>query len=262
MRSSLLDLSGYSLFVPLLSVNVDHVCTLRQARKGNEPDPVLAAAQAERGGADGITVHLREDRRHIQDADVARLKKHVTTRLHLEMAATKEMVRFAIATQPATAMLVPERRQELTTEGGLDAAGQIPWLTEVVSMLTGAGIPVSLFIDADRKQIDAARKVGAAICELHTGPWAHAVHAQAGALLGKQSDHQLEALHVAARHARELGLQLNAGHALNVANVGPVARLPQLHELHIGHSIVSRSIFVGMQEAVREIKAAMMENHK
>ena len=146
--------------MPLLSVNVDHVCTLRQARKGDEPDPVLASVQAELGGADGITVHLREDRRHIHAADVARLKKHVTTRVHLEMAATKEMVRFAIATQPATAMLVPERRQELTTEGGLDAAGQIPWLTEVVSMLAGAGIPVSLFIDADRKQIDAARKVG------------------------------------------------------------------------------------------------------
>ncbi len=253
--------SGYSLFVPLLSVNVDHVCTLRQARKGMEPNPVHAAAQAEQGGADGITVHLREDRRHIQDADVRALKQHVCTRLHLEMAATKDMVGFAMAIQPATAMLVPERRQELTTEGGLDAAGQIQWLSEVVKMLSGVGIPVSLFIDADRKQIDAAKKVGASICELHTGPWAHAVQAQGGQLLGTQSDMELATLMMAAHHTRELGMQLNAGHALNVANVAPVARLPQLHELHIGHSIVSRSIFVGMKEAVREMKSAMQENY-
>lgn len=240
---------------------MDHVCTLRQARKGVEPNPVLAAAQAELGGANGITVHLREDRRHIQDADVRALKHHVSTRLHFEMAATKDMVAFAIDIKPATAMLVPERRQELTTEGGLDAAGQILWLSEVVKMLAGAGIPVSLFIDADRKQIDAARKIGASICELHTGPWAHAVQAQGGELQGKHSDVELATLLTAARHTRELGLQLNAGHALNVANVAPVARLPELHELHIGHSIVSRSIFVGMKEAVREMKAAMQEDH-
>ena len=247
--------------MPLLSVNVDHVCTLRQARKGVEPSPLLAATQAELGGADGITVHLREDRRHIQDADVRALKHHISTRLHLEMAATKEMVAFAIDIKPATAMLVPERRQELTTEGGLDAAGQIAWLSEVVKMLSGAGIPVSLFIDADRKQIDAAHKVGASICELHTGPWAHAVESQQGNLVGAHSDVALATLLTAARHTRELGLQLNAGHALNVINVGPVARLPQLHELHIGHSIVSRSIFVGMKEALREMKTAMGEIH-
>lgn len=222
---------------------------------------MFAAEQAELGGADGITVHLREDRRHIQDADVRALKRHVSTRLHLEMAATKDMVAFAIDIKPATAMLVPERRQELTTEGGLDAAGQIAWLSEVVKMLAGAGIPVSLFIDADRKQIDAAHKVGASICELHTGPWAHAVQAQGGQLHGTRGDLELQKLSVAAHHTRELGLQLNAGHALNVANVAPVARLPQLHELHIGHSIVSRSIFVGMKEAVREMKSAMGEIH-
>lgn len=247
--------------MPLLSVNVDHVCTLRQARKGVEPSPVLAATQAELGGANGITVHLREDRRHIQDADVRALKHHVSTRLHLEMAATKDMVAFAMDIKPATAMLVPERRQELTTEGGLDAAGQIPWLSEVVKMLSGAGIPVSLFIDADRRQIDAAHKVGARICELHTGPWAHAVQAQGGELQGKHCDAELATLLTAALHTRQLGLQLNAGHALNVANVAPVARLPELHELHIGHSIVSRSIFVGMKEAVREMKSAMQKDH-
>ncbi|MCE9619379.1 MAG: pyridoxine 5'-phosphate synthase [Planctomycetes bacterium] len=243
--------------MPLLSVNVDHVCTVRQARKGAEPDPVLAAEQAELGGADGITVHLREDRRHIQDEDVRRLRRAVATRLHLEMAATREMIQFAAAVKPVTAMLVPERRQELTTEGGLDAAAQVPWLTEAIKMLGDAGIPVSLFIDAEARQVDAAKQVGASICELHTGPWAHAVQEQRGELAGKRSDAELEKLRTAGRLVLAAGLQLNAGHALNTHNVGPVARLPGLHELHIGHSIVSRALFVGLKEAVREMKAAI-----
>jgi pyridoxine 5-phosphate synthase len=240
-----------------LSVNVDHVGTVRQARRGAEPDPVLAAAQAELGGADGITAHLREDRRHMQDEDVRRLRRAVRTRLHLEMAPTDEMVAFALEVRPATAMLVPERRQELTTEGGLDAAGQIPRLREVVGRLAGAGIPVSLFIEPDARQVDAAAQVKASICELHTGPWAHAVIDQRGALQGARSDREIARLRQAGALVAAAGMRLNAGHALTVDNVGPVAGLPGLHELHIGHSIVSRAIFLGMKDAVREMKDAI-----
>jgi len=236
--------------VPLLSVNVDHVATVRQARRGSQPCVLEAAALAEAGGADGITVHLREDRRHIQDADVRALRKVVKTRLNFEMAATDEMVAMAIEVKPDSAMLVPERRQELTTEGGLDVAGALANIREVVQRISGAGIPVSVFIDADPRQVEAAKTAGASVCELHTGPWAHVFgHAGQGA--------ELERLARAAAMVRAAGMQLNAGHALDCRNVGPVAALPGLHELHIGHSIVGRAIMVGMREAVREMKAAM-----
>jgi pyridoxine 5-phosphate synthase len=236
--------------VPRLSVNVDHVATVRQARRGVHPDPLEAAALAEAGGADGITVHLREDRRHIQDADVRALRRAVTTRLNLEMAATEEMVTIAVEIRPHSAMLVPERRQELTTEGGLDVAGGLVPVREIIRRLAGAGIPVSVFIDAEARQVEAAKAVGASICELHTGPWAHAFGtAGQGA--------ELDRLVQAAALVRATGMQLNAGHALDCRNVGPVAALPGLHELHIGHSIVGRAIMVGMREAVREMKAAM-----
>lgn len=238
--------------MPLLSVNVDHVATVRQARRGSHPCVLEAAALAEAGGADGITVHLREDRRHIQDADVRTLRKLVRTRLNFEMAATDEMVAMAIEVKPDSAMLVPERRQELTTEGGLDVAGALAHVREVVKRISGAGIPVSVFIDAERRQVEAAKAAGASVCELHTGPWAHVFgHAGQGA--------ELERLARAAAMVRAAGMQLNAGHALDCRNVGPVAALPGLHELHIGHSIVGRAIMVGMREAVREMKAAMAE---
>jgi pyridoxine 5-phosphate synthase len=231
-------------------VNVDHVATVRQARRGVHPDPLEAAALAEAGGADGITVHLREDRRHIQDADVRALRRAVRTRLNLEMAATPEMVAVAIEVQPHSAMLVPERRQELTTEGGLDVAGGLAHVREIIRQLAAAGIPVSVFIDAEPRQVEAAKAAGAVVCELHTGPWAHAFGtAGQGA--------ELERLSKAAALVKASGMQLNAGHALDCRNVGPVAALPGLHELHIGHSIVGRAIMVGMREAVREMKAAM-----
>ena len=236
--------------MPLLSVNVDHVATVRQARRGAQPCVLEAAALAEAGGADGITVHLREDRRHIQDADVRALRASVKTRLNFEMAATDEMVAMAIEVKPHSAMLVPERRQELTTEGGLDVAGGLAQVREVVRRLSGAGIPVSVFIDADPRQVEAAKAAGAGICELHTGPWAH--------LFGTSGQGaELDRLLKAATLVKATGMQLNAGHALDCRNVGPVAALPGLRELHIGHSIVGRSIMVGMREAVREMKAAM-----
>jgi len=236
--------------VPFLSVNVDHVATVREARRGSHPCVLEAAALAEAGGADGITVHLREDRRHVQDADVRALRKAVKTRLNFEMAATNEMVAMAIAVKPDSAMLVPERRQELTTEGGLDVAGALANIREVVKRISGAGIPVSVFIDADPRQVEAAKAAGASVCELHTGPWAH-VFSHAG------QGPELERLAKAAAMVRAAGMQLNAGHALDRFNVGPIAALQGLRELHIGHSIVGRAIMVGMREAVREMKAAM-----
>ena len=236
--------------MPLLSVNVDHVATVRQARRGEHPCVLEAAALAEAGGADGITVHLREDRRHIQDADVRALRKAVKTRLNFEMAATTEMVAIATDVKPHSAMLVPERRQELTTEGGLDVAGGLAHVREIIKRLAGAGIPVSVFIDAEPRQVEAAKAAGAGICELHTGPWAHLFG-------GAGQGAELERLRKAAALVKAAGMQLNAGHALDSRNVGPVAALPGLHELHIGHSIVGRAIMVGMCEAVREMKAAM-----
>jgi pyridoxine 5-phosphate synthase len=237
-----------------LGVNVDHVATVRQARRTYEPDPVWAAVEAHLGGADGITVHLREDRRHIQDEDVRRLRELTHIKLNLEMAATDEMVGIAGKLKPEMAMLVPEGRHEVTTEGGLDVASQEKLLLEKVKRLTGAGIVVSVFIDADRKQVEAAKRIGATVCEVHTGPYAHAFHSQGRDAESPAVIAQLRQIQTAGEAIRALGMRFNAGHALNYFNVQPVARLPGVRELHIGHAIVSRSVFVGMREAVREMK--------
>jgi len=240
-----------------LGVNIDHVATVRQARRTYEPDPVWAAVEAHLGGADGITVHLREDRRHIQDEDVRRLRELTHIKLNLEMAATDEMVRIACAVKPEMAMLVPEGRMEVTTEGGLDVAGQEKRLKEAVAKLAGAGIVTSVFIDAEIAQVEAAARIGARVCEIHTGPYAHAFHAKGRDAESAPVLAEIEKVRRAGEAVRGLGMRFNAGHALNYANVEPIAALPGLRELHIGHAIVSRAVFVGMREAVREMKALM-----
>jgi pyridoxine 5-phosphate synthase len=242
-----------------LGVNIDHVATLRQARRTYEPDPVWAAVEAHLGGADGITVHLREDRRHIQDEDVRRLRDLVHIRLNLEMAATREMVDIACRLKPEMAMLVPEGREEITTEGGLDIAAKEMALKDVVERLAGAGIVVSVFIDADLAQIEAASRIGAKVCEVHTGPYAHAFHAKGRDPESAAVAAELERLRVAGTAIRAGGMRFNAGHALNYVNVQPVAALPGVRELHIGHAIVARSLFVGLRDAVREMKTLMRE---
>ena len=234
----------------LLGVNIDHVATVRQARGTAYPDIVEAALAAERGGADGITVHLREDRRHIQDRDVERLLPAVRTKVNLEMAVTAEMVAIGCRLRPTDVCLVPERRQELTTEGGLEVAGNRQAVGEAVARLAEAGIRVSLFIDADPAQIDAAHAVGAPVIEIHTGRYADAPDRAA-------AERELARIAAGARQATALGLIVNAGHGLTVGNVGPIAAIPAMHELNIGHSIVARAILVGMEAAVREMKAAM-----
>ena len=242
-----------------LGVNVDHVATVRQARRTYEPDPVWAAVEAHLGGADGITVHLREDRRHIQDEDVRRLRELTHIKLNLEMAATAEMVAIAQRLRPEMAMLVPEGRHEITTEGGLDIASQEARLREQVAKLAGAGIVVSVFIDAELRQVEAAQRIGASVCEIHTGPYAHAFHAKGRDAESAPVVAELKRIREAGEAIRAAGLRFNAGHALNYFNVGPVARLAGVRELHIGHSIVSRSIFVGMREAVREMKRLIVD---
>ena len=237
-----------------LGVNIDHVATLRQARKTYEPDPVAAAILAILGGADGITVHLREDRRHIQDRDVARLRELTHIKLNLEMAATAEMVAIARRVRPEMAMLVPEGRHEVTTEGGLDILSQERKLKEKVKALLDKGIVVSVFIDANLRQVEAAKRIGASVCEVHTGPYAHAFHAKGRDATSAAVVSQLKKIQKAGEKIRALGMRFNAGHALNYFNVEPVARLPGVRELHIGHAIVSRAVFVGMREAVREMK--------
>ena len=237
-----------------LGVNVDHVATVRQARRTYEPDPVWAAVEAHLGGADGITVHLREDRRHIQDEDVRRLRELTHIKLNLEMAATDEMVGIAGRLKPEMAMLVPEGRHEVTTEGGLDIVSQEKQLAAKVKVLVEKGIVVSVFIDADLKQVEAAKRIGAAVCEVHTGPYAHAFHSKGRDAESPAVVSQLKLIRTAGEAIRSLGMRFNAGHALNYFNVQGVARLPGVRELHIGHAIVSRSVFVGMREAVREMK--------
>ena len=242
-----------------LGVNIDHIATLRQARLTYEPDPVWGAVEAHLGGADGITVHLREDRRHIQDADVRRLRDLTQIKLNLEMAATDEMVGIACGLKPEMAMLVPEGRHEVTTEGGLDIVAQEARLKEVIARLGDAGIVSSVFIDAELRQVEAAARIGARVCELHTGPYAHAFHSQ-----GRDADSapvlaELARLREAGVAIRALGMRFNAGHALNYHNVQPVAALPGVRELHIGHAIVSRALFVGMREAVHEMKRLIRE---
>jgi pyridoxine 5-phosphate synthase len=242
-----------------LGVNIDHVATLRQARRTYEPDPVWAAVEAHLGGADGITVHLREDRRHIQDADVRRLRELTHIKLNLEMAPTDEMVEIACGLRPEMAMLVPEGRQEITTEGGLDVAGQEAALKARVARLADAGIVVSVFIDPDPAQAEAAARIGARVCEVHTGPYAYAFHARGRDAEAPPVAAELEKLRRSGEAIRGLGLRFNAGHALNYANVRPVAALAGVRELHIGHAIVSRAVFVGLREAVREMKQIMLQ---
>src|ERR1022692_2401407 len=225
-----------------LGVNIDHVATLRQARRSYEPDPVWAAVEAHLGGADGITVHLREDRRHIQDHDVRRLRELVHIKLNLEMA-----------------VLVPEGRKEITTEGGLDVASQEPRLKSVVATLADAGITTSVFIDALPEQVVAAARIGAKVCEVHTGPYAHAFHAKGRDRESPAVVAELAKVRDAGAAIRALGMRFNAGHALNYFNVQAVAALPGVSELHIGHAIVSRSLFVGLREAVRQMKSLMRE---
>jgi len=233
--------------MPGLGVNIDHVATVRQARRAMEPDPVRAAVMAELGGADQITVHLREDRRHIQNRDVELLIRTVQTRVNLEMALVDEIMEIALKLNPGCACLVPERREEVTTEGGLDVVRSLDRVKEVAGRLGKAGIAVSLFIDPDRAQIEAAAESGAPFIEMHTGAYANA---------GTEDEvaERLGELQRAAKEAQRLGLRVNAGHGLNYWNVIPVAQIPGLVELNIGHSIVARSLFVGMTEAVREMK--------
>ena len=242
-----------------LGVNIDHVATIRQARRTYEPDPVWAAVEAHLGGADGITVHLREDRRHIQDDDVRRLRQLTHIKLNLEMAATEEMVGIACALRPEMAMLVPEGREEITTEGGLDIVGQEARLRGVAARLADAGIKSSLFIDPDLAQVEAAARIGARVCEVHTGPYAHAFYERGRDPESAAVRAELDKIRAAGEAIRGLGMRFNAGHALNYANVQPVAALPGVRELHIGHAIVSRAVFVGMREAVGEMKRLMRE---
>lgn len=236
--------------MPTLGVNIDHIATIRQARRTVEPDPVAAAVLAELAGADGITVHLREDRRHIQDRDVRLLRQTVRTHLNLEMAATDEMVAIALDIKPDYVTLVPERREEVTTEGGLDIAGQADRMADVVDRLQSAGIPVSLFIDADPKQIATSAAVKAQFIELHTGQYAEA----------KDEDSRMRELKIlkdGCEQAIAAGLRVNAGHGLTYWNVYPVACLSGMEELNIGHTIISRAALVGLERAVREMKQAI-----
>ena len=232
-----------------LGVNIDHVATLRQARGGRLPDPVHAALAAETAGADGITLHLREDRRHIQDHDVRSLRELLQTRMNLEIALNEEMLAIAEEVRPADCCLVPERRQEITTEGGLEVAAQAARVQEAVARLKSHGIRVALFIDPRAEQIEAAARVGAPVVELHTGAWANAT--------GAQQASELERLHSCARLAAGLGLTVHAGHGLNYHNVQPVAAISQIVELNIGHALIAHAVFVGIAAAVREMQALM-----
>lgn len=242
-----------------LGVNIDHVATLRQARRTYEPDPVWAAVEAHLGGADGITVHLREDRRHIQDHDVRRLRELTHIKLNLEMGATDEMVDIACAIKPEMAMLVPEGRQEVTTEGGLDILVQESRLKGVVARLADSGIMTSVFIDAQIEQVEAAARIGARVCEIHTGPYAEAFYARGRDARSPAVVAELDKIRDAGRAIVDLGMRFNAGHALNYFNVQPVAALPEVRELHIGHAIVSRALFAGLRAAVADMKRLMRE---
>jgi pyridoxine 5-phosphate synthase len=233
-----------------LGVNIDHVATIRQARRTVEPDPVAAAVLAELGGADGITVHLREDRRHIQDRDVRLLRETVRTHLNLEMAPTQEMVAIALSIKPDYVTLVPEKREEVTTEGGIDIVANLNRFTEVVARLQGAEIPVSWFIDAETSQIEAAAKTGAKFIELHTGKYADGTNEEA-----RQSE--LAGIARGTEKAIAAGLRVNAGHGLTYWNVYPIACIRGMEELNIGHTIISRAVLVGMERAVKEMKLAM-----
>jgi pyridoxine 5-phosphate synthase len=236
----------------LLGVNIDHVATLRQARGTRYPDPIQAALVAEQAGADGITAHLREDRRHIQDRDIFLLKDMLHTRLNMEMAVTDEMINLAVKIQPYACCLVPEKREELTTEGGLDIVGNLNRMEWACDTLKGAGIEVSLFIDPDRNQIDAAVTAGAPIVELHTGCYAEAITLE-------QKNQELLRIKQAARYAHSAGLQVNAGHGLHFHNVEEICALPEIVELNIGHSIIAQALFSGLAQTVKELKQLMKQ---
>ena len=242
-----------------LGVNIDHVATLRQARRGVDPDPIWAAVEAHLGGADGITVHLREDRRHIQDEDVRRLRTHTQIKLNFEMAATKEMVAIACAVKPEMAMLVPEGRQEITTEGGLDLIANRKPLAVAIETLRKSRITVSAFVDADLKQIKMAADLGIQVCEIHTGPYAAVFDSQGRDAQAPAVIKEINKIAKAGEKIMALGMRFNAGHALNYFNVQPIAALSGVRELHIGHAIVSRAVFTGIREAVREMKRLMRE---
>ena len=235
-----------------LGVNIDHIATLRNARGTNYPDPVYAATLAELAGADGITVHLREDRRHIIDRDVEILSDTIQTRMNLEMAVTDEMLDIACRIQPTFVCLVPEKREEVTTEGGLDVAGQLDKITAAVKRLTAAGIKVSLFIDAEHQQIDAAVATGAPFIEIHTGHYANAVSEEEQAA-------DVQRIAAAATYAHQAGLKVNAGHGLHYHNVKPIAAIPEMYELNIGHAIIARAAFDGLEKAIRDMKRLMQE---
>jgi len=235
-----------------LGLNIDHVATLRQSRGTTYPDPILAALNAEMSGADSITLHLREDRRHIQDADVASISKMRQTKVNLEMATTQEMIEIAKKYCPEDVCLVPEKRQELTTEGGLDVASQAGWMTDACGQLAEAGCCVSLFIDADEAQIDAAKAVGAPVIELHTGTYANLTDS-------KLIAEELKRIQEATAYATSLGLQVNAGHGLHYHNVQAIAAIQDIKELNIGHAIIAQSIYDGLPKAVQEMKRIMVE---
>lgn len=236
----------------LLGVNIDHIATLRNARGTKYPDPVHAAEIAERAGADGITIHLREDRRHIVDRDVRILRETLQTRMNLEMAVTDEMVEIALQTKPEYVCLVPEKREELTTEGGLDVVSKLEKVKAATQKLTEAGIKVSLFIDADREQIDASKACGAPYIELHTGHYADAT-------TECEQTNELKKIAAGASYADSIGIKVNAGHGLTYHNVAPIAALPEVYELNIGHSIMGRAVFDGLHKAVADMKAVMLE---
>lgn len=236
----------------LLGVNIDHVATLRQARGTRYPDPVHAALQIEQAGADSITLHLREDRRHIQDRDVYELKTRMLTRMNLEMAVTDEMIRIAEDVKPEDCCLVPESREELTTEGGLDVISHASSVRDACSQLAEAGVKVSLFIDADKKQIDAAKEVGAPVIEIHTGHYADAESREERERLYQQ-------IKEAALYADQIGLHVNAGHGLNLQNIHAIAELAPIRELNIGHAIIADAVFIGLKKSVQRYKQAMNE---
>jgi len=235
-----------------LGINIDHVATLRQARGTSYPDPVHAALQSEFAGADSITMHLREDRRHIQDEDVFRMKAAIQTKLNLEMAVTDEMIEIASKVKPEDCCLVPEKREELTTEGGLDVVAQEEKIKQACTRLADAGVRVSLFIDAEDAQIDASIRCGAPVIEIHTGHYADATTDEA-------RKKEFQRIKIAASYAHKQGLQVNAGHGLNIHNVGDIAALPEIIELNIGHAIIADSIFLGLPEAVKLMKSRMLE---
>lgn len=235
-----------------LGINIDHVATLRQARGTSYPDPIKAALDAEMAGADSITLHLREDRRHIQDEDVDRLSALRQTKVNLEMAATEEMVNIACRVKPEDVCLVPEKREELTTEGGLDVVSQQSWLTDVCERLAKNNTRVSLFIDANKAQIDAAKSVGAPVIEIHTGTYAELTDK-------KEIEQELNRLQEAASYAKSIGLVVNAGHGLHYHNVKPIAAMQEFEELNIGHAIIARAVFSGLSDAVKEMKKLMNE---